>query len=246
MSGWKMSRTIGRTLVAVVLVGGLLGVSSPAAAQSGDMSIHVFGIGAWGGDLKGDTDIDGDGLGGFVLQDFEIGPDDGNEDLSWTQGIGAQFEYKFNKYFSVGGRLGFYFVEFEDFSSNTGARTLFANVDGVVKATYPLSGGDVELYAVVPIGVSFASPGARYRGLFDDALDDTTYAAGLSLNIAAHAGFQYWISESFGIFFQQGLYRQNVNFSGNGEFGPGDDNVDFTTTASFNQLELNVGASFRF
>jgi hypothetical protein len=116
-------------------------------------------------------------------------------------------------------------------------RLTLLNIDAAPKARYPLAGGNAEIYATVPVGVSLNFPSDDLQGGGQGSLDFNTT---VSWNISLLGGASYMFSSNLGVFAEGGLYNQNMRLTASESGG------EATISGSFSQFGLLAGVTATF
>ncbi|MEO0324028.1 MAG: outer membrane beta-barrel protein [Myxococcota bacterium] len=187
-----------------------LAAAAPASAQKArGPQQQVAGTLVLG--FGGEAEISGDG--GSVS--FDLDP---------TVGLGLRYQVPLSRRLSLGGL--FEFRSFEEDQSTD--RQSVLDFDLFVKASFGvvLGSKDVELYGLVPLGLSI--------GPTDDDLDRLGASTGFGFNLGLLAGVQLLVTERVGLFVEMGWRRHQVFYDS--------DLGDVDVTA--NQFAMNLGAAY--
>lgn len=158
------------------------------------------------------------------------------EDMATTFGALVQFEAPVHSFVVLGARGSFGAAISEDEADLDWSRTMFLNVDALMKFRFAFPGYPGEIYAGVPIGMSVVFPSSGWEDNYK--LD---MGIGLSWNMAVVGGFNYLLFDQFGLFGELGWVFQT--FWLNGEYESGN---KYEIDTAFSQLGLNFGIVIPF
>ena len=220
-----MKLNLGCTILMTTAMTSLIGASAHAespvsirrhasyAAPSYEDSIRIGLKGAFG--FGGRASATVDGYTGRLKDDLEP-----------TTGFALYGEYPLHRYLHVGLQTAFGWSIGESADDANGDRTFVTDISPFAKARLPLLNDKLELFVLVPIGLSISVPpdaAAPYVGTVD---------TGVGWNAGIQFGTTYFIHDGFGVSFE-------IGWQGRGTTNGTQANADMTTTT--HQFEMNFG-----
>ena len=166
------------------------------------------------------------GFGGKIEADIENGGTF-KDDLEATVGFALFGYYPLMRNFHIGLRTTFGWVTSEDVDTANGDSTMVIDISPVLKARFPLMNDKLELYAILPIGLTISVPP-------DDV---NNFDTGIGWNVGLQFGASYLVTDAIGILAELG-------WQGRGATNSTSSNVDVTFT--MHQFALNFGAYYVF
>lgn len=157
------------------------------------------------------------------------------DDMNTTFGALLQFEVPVHSFVILGARGTFNSAILEADSDADWSRTMFFNVDALMKFRFAFPGYPGEIYAGVPIGMSVVLPSSTWGDL------EVDMGIGLSWNMAVVGGFNYLLFDQFGLFGELGWVFQTYWLN-----GENNNSVKFSLDSAFSQLGLNFGIVIPF
>ncbi len=151
-------------------------------------------------------------------------------DPSW--GAMVHYDTGVQKYLALGGRLTFGGFINTQAANDDWSRNLLLNLDLAPRLRFAIPGKPVEIYGVVPFGLSLLFPSSDWHDQNNLDLD-----TGVTWNVAIMGGADFDLSDNLGVFVEAGWTYQNVAWSGKTTNGGSDVSLD----GSYGQFGLNVG-----
>lgn len=186
------------------------------AAHAGDPE-HGFRIG-----LTGSF-----GFGGKIETETEGFSGSSKDDAEATVGFALFGTYPLHRHFHIGLRTTFGWVNSESGDNANIDATMVVDISPVLKARLPLMNDKLELYALLPIGLTISVPP-----------DELNVDSGIGWNVGLQFGASYLVTDSIGILAELGWQGRGATSTvTNG-------NTDVTFT--MHQFALNFGAYFVF
>ncbi|MFB6263277.1 MAG: hypothetical protein ABEL76_06585 [Bradymonadaceae bacterium] len=201
--------------------------------------LFVFGTFGFGGELDLETDIQN-----------ASNPADQTVDMQPTTGVGVHFGVPINRYVTIGGRTTFFWWSTEDSDDAGFDRFMALNIDIAPKARYPFAGGDAEVYATIPVGMTLNIPNSSNEKEFEEILAQrgqdipVNIVPTVSWNLSLLAGVAYRFTSTFGVFAEGGWYNQHVRRLV--ELEGSTRTVEVDQTGVFSQFGLNGGLVLTF
>lgn len=153
------------------------------------------------------------------------------DDLEPTLGFAVNGFYPLHRYLHVGLQTSFGWSISETSSDYDVGRTFVLDISPVLKGRLPLLNDKLELYVLLPIGLSVSVPP-------DDANTAVGQVdTGVGWNAGLQVGASYLVHEGFGLTFE-------IGWQGRGTTNGTQINADLTTTS--HQFAMNIGMFYGF
>jgi hypothetical protein len=172
-------------------------------------------------DVGGEADFDG--LGNI--------PD---EDLEPTLGFAFFGTYQLLQYVHVGMLIGFGWLQTDWMEDHNIDRNFYMDISPMIMGAYPLLGGDLEIFAMLPIGLTIS--------VFSDELEDEyniNVETGVGWNVALMFGASYRVWEALRVMLEMGWQGRGAEHDIDNAFG-----IDFDV--STHQFGIRLGAIWEF
>jgi opacity protein-like surface antigen len=212
----------------------LVSVAAPAAAQEPADKLRIYGGAAIGVGGQISTENDDDDL-----------PEVEDEDMIATYGIGAGIEIPLASLFTLGGEMDLSWWNTEARSDPPAGGQEFDRhfqLDVLARPKLRFKVSSLELYGVVPVGITYFSPSSDTKGSFEGF--EVEAEGGFGVAVGFGAGATYFVHEHVGLGAELGyLYRR---FGGSVKVSDGFDSETFDQTLSFGQVQLRAGATIAF
>lgn len=173
-------------------------------------------------DVGGEADFDGQG---YI-------PD---EDLEPTLGFAFFGTYQVLQYVHVGMLIGFGWMQTDQMEDHNIDRNFYMDISPMVMGAYPLMGGDLEIFAMFPLGLTIS--------VFSDELEDDTginMETGVGWNVALMFGASYRVWEALRVMVEMGWQGRGAEH----DFDAGGYSGDFEI--STHQFGIRAGAIWEF
>lgn len=166
--------------------------------------------------------------------ELEIGSNEEEGDLEPTLGVALFGTHQIWKYIHVGMLVGMGWVQTDSMDDENIDRNFYMDLSPMIMGTYPLLQGALELYAMLPIGLTFC--------IVSDELEDSLFGAnidtGLGWNVGLLFGASYRIVPHLRLMLEMGWQGRGASHDVN----PGSFDLDW----SMHQLAMRVGAVWEF
>jgi hypothetical protein len=178
------------------------------------------------------------GLGGEATLDAEGVPDP-DDDMELTYGVGLGYMHPLHENFALGGQLSVLSWTTDGLDSADVDRSTMIDVSLVPQPKFAVS-RNVELYASIPLGLTFDSFGGD--DYFGNAAANVEISGGLGFNVALLLGARFALGDSVGLLAEVGYAYHAFSHTVEAEVlgATAEDDLDI----SIGQIALNLGGWF--
>ncbi|MEY4577897.1 MAG: hypothetical protein RL701_2600 [Pseudomonadota bacterium] len=166
-----------------------------------------------------------------------------NANLDVSIGVAGQYVHPLHKYFAIGGQVGLLSWASSDIGLSNGSRNVLFDLAALPVGRYQVM-RELELYATVPLGLSFDFLNDVSREYRTNAGNIASIDGGAAVGfmIGFLAGVRYQLSQSVGLLGELGFVHRTYSHSVTATFGAG--SLDGDLSVSFGQFAMNFGAYF--
>jgi hypothetical protein len=178
------------------------------------------------------------GLGGEATLDAD-GVADPDDDMELTYGAGLGYMHPLHANFALGAQLSVLSWTTDDLDRVDADRSMMFDISLVPQPKFAVS-DNIELYASIPLGLTFNSFGGD--DYFSNGAASAEISSGLGFNLALMLGARFALGESAGLLAEVGYayhaFSHTVEVEALGLQAEGDLDI------SIGQIALNVGGWF--